>query len=209
MIQDANSVDNGARLKPDVCIVGAGAAGISLALSLSGQGLDIVLLESGQSDLHAATQSLCEGEVADEKLHSPPDKYRQRRFGGSTAIWGGRCMPFDAIDFERRGWVDHSGWPISLDDLLPFYPEANKLAEAGRYAYIDHEALGDTPPMFAGFFSDVVRTDGLERFSCPTNFGHRYARRVRVAKDIRVLLGANCTGLQLVRHGRTSRKVRP
>ena len=208
MIQDANSVDNGARLKPDVCIVGAGAAGISLALSLSGQGLDIVLLESGQSDLHAATQSLCEGEVADEKLHSPPDKYRQRRFGGSTAIWGGRCMPFDAIDFERRDAVPSSGWPISLEDLLPFYPEANKLAEAGRFAYDAKDALGtDAPPMFRGFESDVVRTEGLERFSCPTNFGARYERRLKVASDIRVLLGANCTRLQLVAHGRTLREV--
>ena len=207
MIIDANEVGNGTRLKADVCIIGAGAAGIPLALSLSGQGLDIVLLESGQVDLHAATQSLYDGEVADEKLHSPPDKYRQRRFGGSTAIWGGRCMPFDAIDFERRDWVPGSGWPISLDDLLPFYPEANRYAEAGRFAYTDSEAFPHVPPMFTGFASDVVRTDGLERFSCPTNFGHRYARRLRVAKDIRVLLGANCTGLKLVPQGRTLRDV--
>lgn len=208
MILDANGIDNGTRLKADVCIVGAGAAGISLALSLSGQGLDIVLLESGQVDLHAATQSLYDGEVADDKLHSPPDKYRQRRFGGSTAIWGGRCMPFDSIDFEHRDWVPGSGWPISLDDVAPFYPEANKLAEAGRFAYDAKEALGPgVPPMFRGFESDVVRTDGLERFSCPTNFGQRYARRFRVATDIRVLLGANCTGLKLVPHGRAVREV--
>lgn len=208
MILDANSIANEARLSADVCIVGGGAAGISLALALSGQGLQIVLLESGQDGLHDATQALYDGEVADEKLHSPPDKYRQRRFGGSTAIWGGRCMPFDAIDFERRDWVPASGWPISLDDLLPFYPEANRLAEAGRFAYVDKDAFGaHVPPMFRGFDSSVVRTDGLERFSCPTNFGRRYARRLRVASDIRVLLGANCTGLELVSHGRTLRAV--
>ncbi|HUR90641.1 MAG TPA: GMC family oxidoreductase [Ramlibacter sp.] len=208
MILDANSIDNRTRLNADVCIVGAGPAGISLALSMAGQGLDIVLLESGQVDVHAATQSLYDGEVTDEKLHSPPDKYRQRRFGGSSGIWGGRCMPFDAIDFERRDWVPCSGWPLSLEDLLPFYPEANRLAEAGRFAYIDKDALGaDLPPMFKGFDSNVVRTDGLERFSCPTNFGRRYARRLQVAGDIRVLLGANCTGLKLVSHGRTLREV--
>jgi choline dehydrogenase-like flavoprotein len=207
VIVDANENGNGTRLKADVCIVGAGAAGISLALSLSGQGLDIVLLESGQVDLQAATQSLYDGEVADGKLHSPPDKYRQRRFGGSTAIWGGRCMPFDAIDFEKRSWVPASGWPISIDDLMPFYPEANRLAEAGRFAYRDKDALGDLPPMLQGFHSDVVRTDGLERFSCPTNFGQRYARRLRVASDIRVLLGANCTGLKLDPTGQQLRET--
>jgi choline dehydrogenase-like flavoprotein len=197
VIVDANEIPVGSKLRADVCIVGAGPAGISLALSLSGQGLAIVLLESGRAHLDAATQMLCDGEVADDKLHSPPDKYRQRRFGGSTAIWGGRCMPFNAIDFERREWMADSGWPISLDDLLPFYPEANKLAEAGRFAYDARDAFGkDAPPMFRGFDSDIVRTDGLERFSCPTNFGARYARRLKVASDIRVLLGANCVGLQ-------------
>ena len=207
MIVDAEGIDNGTRLKADVCIVGAGAAGISLALSLCGQGLDVVLLESGQIDLHAATQSLYDGEVTDEKLHSPPDKYRQRRFGGSTAIWGGRCMPFDAIDFEKRDWVHASGWPISLEDLLPFYPEANRLAEAGRFAYSDRDAFPCVPPMVEGFDSEIVRTDGLERFSCPTNFGQRYARRLRVATDIRVLLGANCTGLKLQPQGGALREV--
>jgi choline dehydrogenase-like flavoprotein len=206
VILDANRIDNGARLKADVCIVGGGAAGISLALALTGQGLDIVLLESGHHHLDAATQSLYDGEVADDKLHSPPDKYRQRRLGGSTGIWGGRCMPFDPIDFEKREWVPGSGWPISYGDLAPFYPEANKLSEAGRFAYTDKEAF-DAPAMFQGFESSEVRTDGLERFSCPTNFGERYARRLHVSSDIRVLLGANCTALKLVPHGRTLRGV--
>jgi choline dehydrogenase-like flavoprotein len=198
MISHADTVAMNACLWADVCIVGGGAAGISLALSLSGQGLKIVLLESGEMREHAPTQALYAGEVADEKLHSPLDKYRQRRLGGSTAIWGGRCVPFDPIDFEKRAHVPHSGWPITYDDLLPFYPQANALSEAGRFAYDANEALGaDTPPMFRGFDSDVVSTHSLERFSCPTHFGTRYERRLRVAPDIHVLLGANCTNINL------------
>jgi choline dehydrogenase-like flavoprotein len=208
VIADAHSIDNGARLRADVCIIGGGPAGISLALSLIGQGLNVVLLESGRIGEHAPTQALYQGEVTDQKLHSPPDKYRQRRLGGSSAIWGGRCMPFDAIDFETRSHVPRSGWPISLADLLPFYPEANSIAEAGRFAYDADEALGPgAPPMIRGFSSDIVRTDGLERFSCPTDFGLRYARRLRVANDIRVLLGANCTGLRLDATTRSLREV--
>jgi choline dehydrogenase-like flavoprotein len=198
MISHADTIAMNACLWADVCIVGGGAAGISLALSLSGQGLKIVLLESGEMREHAPTQALYAGEVADEKLHSPPDKYRQRRMGGSTAIWGGRCVPFDPVDFETRAHVPNSGWPISYEDLLPFYPQANALAEAGRFAYDAEEALGPgAPPMFRGFESDVVRTNSLERFSCPTNFGTRYARRLRVAPDVHVLLGANCTNIEL------------
>ncbi|MGZ5195889.1 MAG: FAD-dependent oxidoreductase [Ramlibacter sp.] len=198
MISHADSIAMNACLWADVCIVGGGAAGISLALSLSGQGLKIVLLESGEMREHAATQALYAGEVADEKLHSPPDKYRQRRMGGSTVTWGGRCVPFDPIDFETRAWMPNSGWPISYEDLLPFYPQANALSEAGRFAYDADEALGaDAPPMFRGFESGIVRTNSLERFSCPTNFGTRYARRLKLAPDIQVLLGANCTNIGL------------
>jgi choline dehydrogenase-like flavoprotein len=208
VIVDADSIDQGACLRADVCVVGGGAAGISLALSLSGQGLRIILLESGRMHEDAATQALSAGEVADERLHSPADKYRQRRLGGSTGTWGGRSMPFDPIDFEARSQVPHSGWPISYEDLLPFYPQANALSEAGRFSYDADEALGGAaPPMIRGFASDVVRTNGLERFSCPTNFGTRYERRLRVAPDIQVLLGANVTAIGLEADGRSVRDV--
>jgi choline dehydrogenase-like flavoprotein len=198
VIEDGDMVPAGTRLDADVCVVGGGPAGIALALSLSGRGLRVLLMESGRLGQDRQTQSLYEGEVADERLHSPLDKYRQRRIGGSSAIWGGRCVPLDPIDFETRGYVSHSGWPLSYDELLPYYPEANALAEAGRFAYDADDALGpDAAPMIEGFRSSVVRTNGLERFSCPTHFGRRYAKRLQVAPDVKVLLGSNCTGIRL------------
>ena len=198
MIADADQVEAGSVLEADVCIVGGGAAGIALALSLCNQNLLVLLLESGRMQPDAQTQALYAGEVSDPRLHSPPDKYRQRRLGGSTGIWGGRLVPFDPIDFERRAHVPHSGWPITYEDLLPFYPQANSLLEAGRFTYDAAEALGPGAlPMIRGFASEVVRTDGLERFSCPSDFGRRYARRLRVATDLQVLLGANCTAVRL------------
>jgi choline dehydrogenase-like flavoprotein len=202
MIVDADTIEMNACLWADVCVVGGGPAGISLALALSGQGLRIVLLESGRQREHAPTQALYAGEVADERLHSPPDKYRQRRMGGSTATWGGRCVPFDAFDFDTRSQVPDSGWPLSLDDLLPFYPQANALAEAGRFSYDADEALGlGAPPMIRGLASPLVRTNSLERFSCPTDFGRRYARRLQLANDLKVLVGANCTAVRLAAGG--------
>ncbi|MBG9390107.1 FAD-dependent oxidoreductase [Caenimonas aquaedulcis] len=204
MILDANSIGNGSCLFADVCVVGGGAAGISLALSLSGQGLKILLLESGGRGEHKPTQELYAGEVADDKLHSPPDKYRQRRIGGSTTIWGGRCVPFDEIDLEKRDYMPFSGWPMSYSELQAYYPEANQLAEAGRFLYDAEDALGPgAPPLFKNFDSGMVRTNSLERFSCPTDFGTRYAKRLELAPDIKVLLGANCTAIRLEAGGRS------
>jgi choline dehydrogenase-like flavoprotein len=198
MIQDVTDFSDGQRLRADLCIIGAGPAGISLALELIDSGIDVLLLESGGLEAESDTQSLYSGSVADERLHSPPDKYRQRRFGGTSTIWGGRCMPFDAIDFEARDYVPHSGWPFGIEELAPHYPRANALCEAGPFAYTAESAF-DHPlrPMIAGLSERNFTTNTLERFSCPTDFGVRYGHKLRAARNIRVLLHANVTGLHL------------
>lgn len=198
MIIDTNDLENQAALDADICIVGAGAAGITLALELIDSGLDVIVLESGGWREEKETQALYSGAVEDEHLHSPPDRYRQRRFGGSTTIWGGRCMPFDAIDFEPRDFVPHSGWPFGLEELEPYYQHANRLCEAGPFAYTAEQAFNrPLQPMIADFTSPHFSTDRLERFSCPTNFAARYSHRLEAAANIRVLLHANVTRLQL------------
>lgn len=202
MIDDARELDDGAVLQAGLCIVGAGAAGITLALEYAGAGIEVLLLEAGGLRAEPRTQALYAGTVADERLHSPLDSYRQRRFGGSTTIWGGRCMPFDPIDFEARDYMPHSGWPIGPDALAPYYPRANQLCEAGAFAYRADAALpAATAPMIAGFDDRHFTSDTLERFSCPTDFGSRYRDSLRTAPNIRVLLHANVTSLRAAADG--------
>ncbi len=202
MILDANDLPDDQSLRADVCIVGAGAAGISMALQFIGSGIEVLLLESGGFGEEPDTQALYAGAVADERLHSPPDRYRQRRFGGTTPIWGGRCMPLDPIDFEARDYVPHSGWPLTLDALLPYYPMANRLCEAGDFSYTAALTFRDGGrPMIEGFESTCFTSDTLERFSCPTDFGARYGDRLRSARNISVLLHANVTAIRLQADG--------
>ena len=198
MLLDAHDLPDGQLLEADVCIAGAGAAGISLALELLDSGVDVLLIESGGLKEERASQALYAGTVADERLHSPPDKYRQRRFGGSTTLWGGRCMPFDPIDFEERDYLPESGWPFKREILEPFYPRANALCEAGNFAYTVEEAFhSPLAPVIQGFASRHFSTNQLERFSCPTNFGQRYRSRLSAASNVRVLLHANVVTLTL------------
>lgn len=197
MLIDLNTLDT-RELQTGICIVGAGAAGITLALTLAQHGHDVLLLESGGNDEEETTQNLYAGTVADEKMHSPPDTYRQRRLGGTSTIWGGRCMPYDPIDFESRDYLPHSGWPIAYSSLLPFYPDANRWCEAGNFDYSAHSTFGDAAkPMIAGFDSAHFSTDPLERFSCPTNFAARYGHKLTAAKNLTVLLHANVTDITL------------
>ncbi|MBB4632252.1 FAD-dependent oxidoreductase [Sphingosinicella soli] len=107
----------------EVCIIGAGAAGIGVARRLLAQGRSVTLLESGGIDYEAETARLGAGRNVGEPYYDLEDS-RLRFFGGTTAIWGGRCAELDPIDFERRDWVPHSGWPISRETLEPYYREA-------------------------------------------------------------------------------------
>ncbi len=202
MILDADTLEQGASLEADLCIVGAGAAGISIALQfLHGPGR-VVLIESGHDKPDANSQGLYSGEVANPDLHSPPDTYRQRQFGGATTLWGGRCMPLDPVDFRERSWMPHSGWPIGPEALAPWYAAANTLCEAGEFNYSASTAMpGGMKPLIAGFTPENFTTDGIERFSLPTNFAARYRHKLAASEAVRVVLGANCTAIETTPDG--------
>jgi choline dehydrogenase-like flavoprotein len=207
MIEDARRVPDGTRLEADLCVIGGGAAGLTLAHALAGRRLRVLLLESGGLRRERETETLNEGEVADSR-HSPPQLYRQRRLGGATGLWGGRCIPFDEVDFARRDHVPLSGWPIGAAALAPWYREAMALCQAGELSYTAGEALPDRPPeMVPGFRSASLRTDRIERFSPPTDFGRTYGLALARAGNVRLLLHATCIGLEADHSGRRVQRV--
>ena len=139
-----------ATLQADVAVVGAGAAGITLARALSARGLEVVLLESGGRDYEARTAALNKGENVGLDYY-PLDHARLRFFGGTTAIWGGRCAEFDPIDFERRDWVPHSGWPFGYAEIATWYERAWQVfgLSAKRPTADDMRRAGVAIPEFA------------------------------------------------------------
>jgi len=110
-------------MQTDVCIIGGGVAGQSLAIKLSEYKVKTLILESGEEDFHKDVQSLAAGENIGEDYY-PLITARLRLFGGTAAIWGGRCAELDPIDFEARDFLPHSGWPFNKDELDPYYDEA-------------------------------------------------------------------------------------
>jgi choline dehydrogenase-like flavoprotein len=114
------------QLHADYAIVGAGAAGITIARRLLSGGRSVILLESGGLDYERRTADLNSGRNVGQDYYEL-DEARLRMFGGTTAIWGGRCAEFDAIDLEKRDWVPHSEWPFSFQDLQYWYEQARPL----------------------------------------------------------------------------------
>ena len=193
MIEDARRVPDGSVIDCDVCIVGAGAAGITIARELLGRPVRVVLLESGWLAPDAKTQSLYSGEVA-ERRYFDLDAARSRYFGGTTNLWTGECRPLDAQDFERRDWVPDSGWPFGLDELLPFYEEAQSVCQLGPYGYTadDWRGQGVQPMAIDG---GRIQSYAFQ-YSPPTRFGEVYRNELRHATNVVTYLGANAVDLE-------------
>jgi choline dehydrogenase-like flavoprotein len=182
----------GPSYKVGVCIIGAGAAGISLACELDGCGLDVLLLEAG--GLASRVGEFYEGSATHP--HPDPTQFRRVGFGGTTAVWGGRCVPFDPIDFERRDHVANTGWPIAYEEVARFYPAAMEYCDAGRFDFLAETSLPGAGPIIRGFpGDDVVDAAHIERYSLPTDFGKRYRDRLHTSANVVVVLGMRCLKL--------------
>jgi len=130
MLIDLSTAADDLSRDAQVCVIGAGAAGQIVARRLLASGHSVILLESGGLDYEADVADLNAGENVGEDYY-PLDHARLRFFGGTTAIWGGRCAMLDPIDLERRPWVPHSGWPIAYEELARYYREARPLFGLG------------------------------------------------------------------------------
>jgi choline dehydrogenase-like flavoprotein len=196
MFADARNVPGGTNLEADVCIVGAGAAGITLALELAGSPLRVAVLESGGFTYEVDTQELYDGRsigLPYSELSSP----RLRFFGGTTNHWGGICRPFEDADFEAREGVAYTGWPIKKADVDPFYGRAVDIVrlpanewDLGRWTPDGAAAPLRLPGgRIVSRVAQVVEVDARR-------FGENYREDLRRAPNVTVYLHANGVELE-------------
>src|SRR5436190_24214069 len=131
---DARQLDNGSVIEGDICIIGAGAAGISIALDWENTPYKVILLEGGGFEYDDKVQELYNGKITGLPYY-PMKASRLHYFGGSSGHWGGFCAPYDEMDFEKRDWVNNSGWPIKLEDITPYYPKVHPILDLGAYEW--------------------------------------------------------------------------
>ncbi|HEX8074049.1 MAG TPA: GMC oxidoreductase [Thermoleophilaceae bacterium] len=190
MIDDLAAYEAGAELEADLCVVGAGAAGLAIAREFLGSAARVVVVESGGLGPEPETDRLKEGEVDGLDPAALVDG-RGRGFGGTTALWAGQCIPLDDIDFERREWVPHSGWPIAASDLADHYARAAELFDVPGETY--GESLwgrwGSAPP---GVARDRLRHT-YTAWSPRPDLGRALRRDFERSANVRVLLHANVT----------------
>ncbi|MDE0606186.1 MAG: GMC family oxidoreductase [Acidimicrobiaceae bacterium] len=199
MLTDARALNSGSSLRADVCIVGGGAAGITIAMEMLNSDLSVLLLESGGTESDAATQALAQGESIGAPLTSLDnpvnlDQTRLRYLGGTTNHWAGFCRPLSPIDFETRDHLVVSGWPIDYADMVPYWDRAAewvRISDADFSIGAWERRLGVSAPPI-----DTLAVEPLAfQVSFPTKFGDVYAPELRAAANIEVLLHANALNL--------------
>jgi choline dehydrogenase-like flavoprotein len=187
---DARNLENGTVIEGDICIVGAGAAGISMALEWNNTPHKVILLEGGGFDYDEQVQELYAGKTTGQK-YFPLKSIRLHYFGGTTGHWAGWCAEFDEIDFKKRDWIPLSGWPITLKDVSSFYPRAQKYVELGNDDYAVAHWQQKDPTLVPLPLDEKKVWSKMWQFSPPTRFGTAYKSAIVNSRNIKLYTYAN------------------
>jgi choline dehydrogenase-like flavoprotein len=195
MLLDASDPPTGQRLQTDLCIVGAGPAGISIAREFLGAGVRVCLLESGDREMGRRSQRYRRGQSVGYPIHLL-DRSRVRAFGGTSRHWPGdegmAGRPLDPIDFEARPGVPWSGWPFDRAHLDPWYARAQVACQLGPFDY-DADAWANptaTPAMAQ--LADAVETTVFQHGATTFDW---CLEELAAAPNITVILNAQVTEL--------------
>ena len=195
MIEDLREYPHGSKIAADICLIGAGAAGITIAHELAGSALRVCLVDGG--GLHYEyqdSQTLYEGDSVGVPVSLVGG--RLRFFGGTTNHWGGRCAPLDDLDFRRRDWIPHSGWPIDRNELDRYYTRARKVAGFTSEWLSDADTLSYLKVALPSINQEWLRPFLWHYTPAMTDapvwrWANAYGKSLQESSNIRVLLHAN------------------
>ncbi|WP_417336311.1 GMC family oxidoreductase [Halobacteriovorax marinus] len=179
----------------DVCIVGSGIGGGSLALKLAEREISFVIVEAGAQD-SSSEKVRFENVGREFGLRSTT----AIQLGGTSTLWHGVLAPLDEVDFEEREWIPNSGWPISLSDLEPYYEEASELLGVRDYSYFDSRLLSTelaNKLLEMNFNRRVFENKMFQQPLPEKNFSHDLLELVKDSEKYNLLI--NTVGLELLK----------
>ena len=213
MLIDARTLSAGATIETEVCIIGAGPAGLTLAQEFLGKDFRVCLLETGGLEPDDEIQSLSSGEVVGD--YTGLEVSRRRQVGGMSNEWtielseierGVRYTPLDEIDFEQRDGIPYSGWCLSRETLEPYYQRAQAAAEVGPFAY-DADTWEDAEALRLPIPGGRVQTS-MFQFGNRNVFTTTYRERVIQSSNVHLYTYGTAIELESDDTAQTVKRVR-
>lgn len=202
MFIDVESLENETTFRADIAIVGSGPAGIVLALELAKAGYEVALIESGRLHFSKEIQNLGEASHFDPQFHAPMSECTRRQLGGTSIIWGGRCLPYDPVDFDQRPYIQNSDWPVTYREITGYFQRACDYFFCGQSEFnIKNISNIQQKSIVPGLPDAEVLNSTLERWSLPTNFGKEYFHDLQQSQKIKLLYGLTCTEIETNEQG--------
>jgi len=206
LITDFFTTDSDIALEADVCIVGSGPAGLTIASDFADSQHEVVVLEAGGFDYDPNSQEIYAGTVTGRDY--PVATSRLRVFGGTSGHWTGQCAPIPQRHFSSRPGMPEVSWPITFDEIRKYYRKANQLLQLGHFDYDEAEAKSlarGASPSAEGPMSPILwrhRSEG------PFRFGPLMREEMERADNIKVFLHANATKLSTNSNGTQLASIR-
>jgi choline dehydrogenase-like flavoprotein len=191
---DARKIESETDIEADLCVIGAGAAGITIAREFANANLRVCLLEAGGLSVDPAVDRLSEIDDVGHRTGNV-NADRLRFFGGTTNHWGGHCAPLEPDDFEKNDWITYSGWPYSYQELRPYYVRAHDVLGIGEFDY-DAEKIGAALGLESFPFDKTTVATTVSRYN-RVRFGLTYGSELDRAKNIKVILYADASEILL------------
>lgn len=189
MIIDLNLAEkHSIHKKYDVCLCGAGPAGITTARVLAKQGKKVAIFEGGGLEFSDLAQDPYKGASIGLQYWDGVYTARLRFFGGTSNHWSGRCAIFDKVDFEQRSYFGLPGWPITRDEFFQHFNAACSVLDISTEAFQPSQAEKWKGEKFR--FSEST-------LSPPTRFGQKYFQELKESSKIDVYINANLTNINL------------
>lgn len=191
---DSRTLPDQSVIEGDICIIGAGPAGISMALEWMNTSHSVILLEGGGYKVDNRMQDLYHGESVGQRYYAL-QAARLHFFGGTSGHWGGLCAPLDPIDFKKRSWVPDSGWPITWEELNPYYKRAQEKLELTPHGFNLADWQKRDGSLRSMPLNENIITHKVWQFSPPTRFGTRYRDSIEKSKNVTLYTHANVVGI--------------
>lgn len=171
----------------DVCICGAGVAGITIAIEMASRGKKVALFEGGGEVFSERSQSMYKAESSGLTYYGIA-ACRLRYLGGTSNHWAGRTMLLQSLDFEDRDYFPLPGWPINKKDLDVYKNKAFEILELGEHSLDD--------PVIPELSTSTMKMLG-HGSSPPVRFGKKYYKQLIESKNIVLYINANLTDIKL------------